>query len=195
VELINGMENVIVLSPFDKCSGIYHQGNYHTCSDLVLSNLTKQIINEEVNNFTPLLERYDNFTSVVYFNKNHENFIRQINLFQSSYLSSRFKIIYESDNYLLYFKLGVGIACSNRLGVNCVKYGDYNIYSIPMSYFRYLGGDHFEKNNNGLIKSQINELNKNIGGPLFLIILQCLYISGWLTNIFIIIKFSRKNLI
>jgi hypothetical protein len=192
-EKINRMEKVIVISPFDKCFGIYQQGRYHTCADLVLTNLSKQIINTDVENFTPLLEKYHQFTTIIYFNKNHENFIRKINLFRRSNLSQEFENFYESDNYLLYRRLGIDVACSNELNINCIKNGEYNMYTIPTDYYRYLGGKLFEKDNKGLIKSRFFELNNNISNSAFLIILQFLYISGLLTNIFLIIKFSQSR--
>jgi len=192
-ELINKQSQAVLISPFDKCSGIYQKGKYHTCNDLVLSSVTKQIIAAEVEDFDSLLKKYSSFSTIVYFNRENDRFKHQFERFNSSNQRSEYLQIYASNAYLLYLRKGSLVQCDQLSPYACVKDEANYLYSIPPLYYQHLTGRKADINSNGLVEST-ELVAPNLNGYSYLVIFwQIIFMLSWLINISLVLVLGRSS--
>lgn len=192
-KLINQQEQVVLISPFNRCSGIYQKGRYHTCNDLVLSSVNKQVVSGETEDFDSLLKKYSLFSTIVYFNKENDRFKRQFERFNGASLRSEYLQIYASDTYLLYLKKGSQDQCDQLSSYACVKYGVDYIYSIPQIYYEYLTGHKGVSTHDGLVRStDLVAPNKNSYSYL-VIYWQIVIMISWLINTSLVLVLGKNS--
>lgn len=190
VDLINRQENSVVLSPYENCSGSYSQGKFHTCNDLVLSNVVSQIIPKEFGSLENLMATYQPFTTVIYFNKHKTRYQNEFAIFRSSEFFHAFSPLYDSDNYSVFVRNRVSEECQGSSHFACVQKNAGYLYSIPLFYFDYLGGNSGRQMDHGLV--QATEVLLIKPKPLESL-LQLLYMLSWVANLFLMISFSKKG--
>lgn len=190
VDLINRQENSVVLSPFENCSGSYSQGKFHTCNDLVLSNVVSQVIPKDFGNLENLMAMYQPFTTVIYFNKQKNRYQNEFAVFRSSKLFHSYSSLYDSDNYSVFVRNGVSEGCQDGTHFACVRKSTGYLYSIPLFYFDYLGGNSGRQLDQGLVHT---EDVLSIKTKLLESLLQWLYMLSWVVNLIVVIRFSKKG--
>jgi hypothetical protein len=136
--LINQKKNTIVLSPFEHCSGERYEGKFYTCNDILIRTLNGQVVQKSSETLKELLARYQAFSTVVYFNKHKTSYHKEIAAFENLKLYSEYTKIYESSNYVLFFRQTQFALCAEEYQYSCVMSGQNYVYSLPWFYFEYL---------------------------------------------------------
>lgn len=132
-EAINSQKNHIVLTNQDLCEAILYGGKFHTCADIVLAMVDKQIIGNGgiPNKFSDLLERYKKFPMLIYINKSRVGY-RSDEL--NALLRHDFKLLYSSENYAVLRSLDVKDGCALEYSFSCVKDNLSYYVSAPQAY-------------------------------------------------------------
>ena len=132
-KIINENKNHVVLTNQDLCAGIFYNKKFHTCADIVLANVDRQIIGNSEGDikFSKILDRYHIFPRLIYINKNKENY-RDSEF--KSLLNQGFELLYSSQNYALFRGAGLYNPCISSYSFSCVKSEAYYYSSAPKSY-------------------------------------------------------------
>lgn len=184
-DIINGLKNSVVISPFETCSGVYTQNKFHTCSDLVLSQSKRQVISKDFGSIDQLTAIFKPFTTLIYFNKNKVHYTRQIQIFEGLEIFPEYKLIYDSKNYKIFSRNSAFDSCDQFSYYSCIKSKGGYLYSLQSLYFEYLTGTNEYSIVNGLV--QTNEPLKNDTSKVKKI-LEWLYMSSWLINLILLRK-------
>lgn len=194
-KILDQYENSIVLSPFESCSGVYTQNKFHTCKDLVLSNVNRQVVPREFGSLELLTKTYELFPTIVYFNKNKPQFSQEFTSFNSLRVRPDYKQLYSSTNYLLFVRNSGLASCGEKSPFSCVRKDGLYIYSTPELYYQYLTGAIKGEGNytskDGLI--QATEPLKGQPSRLSLLF-EWAYMLSWVLNIFLLFThLSRRS--
>jgi hypothetical protein len=124
----------VVIGNFPSCAGEWYEEKFHTCHGLISNSTNRQFIASDNQSLQKSIERYQPFPILVLINK------RQGGEWSSSALSKtvhRFKEIYSSGNYALYFQDTSYSKCSKSFKFSCVKNAERYFISLPETAFRY----------------------------------------------------------
>jgi hypothetical protein len=186
--LINQKKNSLMLSPFEKCSGEYYQGKFYTCNDLLISNLERQVIQKNSESFGDLLARYQLFSTFIYFNKNKTTYRKELETFENLKMFSSYKIVYDSNNYTLYFRESEFPSCDDTYQYACIRNTYGYVYSIPWFYFDYLTNKSAYVIENDLVQTnQKLVIHKN----LWPIVLEWTYMLSLVFNLILLYRNAR----
>jgi hypothetical protein len=135
-KLINAQKNHVVIVNQDLCTGIFYGGKFHTCADIVLASVDRQIIGnpEDAKKFSDILEKYKKFPRIVYINKKRAGY-RPNEL--EALLNHNFELLYSSENYAVLRDLNTKEACISEYSFSCVKDNRNYYVSAPQSYMNW----------------------------------------------------------
>jgi hypothetical protein len=139
INIINRHNNHVVLTDHNNCVGKLSSGKFYTCNDLVLSGITKQVVGGDINPLPKLIKDYEIFPKILYFNRQ----IVSPNKYPDplDYINKGYKVIYNSDHYILLIEVSDKSSCFKSHDFGCIKRGNEFVISAPRNYSDYYYGD------------------------------------------------------
>ena len=135
VKTINAIENAVVLTNQGVCDVKLENSKMFSCSDLVLSNINKQIIGSNFGSIEQLSSKFDLFSRLIYLNHSVVGG-RQADI--KAFIKQGYAVLYSSSRYTLLSKQSQYSPCSSlNLPIACVLDDGRFIASVNMGYANY----------------------------------------------------------
>ncbi len=135
VKKINAIENAVVLTNQGICDIKLDNNKMTTCSDLVLSNINKQIIGSNFDSLEKLSSKFDMFSRLIYLN--HSVFSSQQTDIKT-FIMQGYTILYSSSRYTVLIKESQHPSCSSlNLPFACILNDSRYIASVHIGYANY----------------------------------------------------------
>jgi len=135
VKTINAIENAVVLTNQGICDVKLDNNKMTSCSDLVLSNINKQIIGSNFDSIEKLSSKFDMFSRLIYLN--HSVVSRQQTDIKT-FIKQGYEILYSSSRYTVLIKKSQHPSClSLNLPIACILNDGRYIASVHIGYANY----------------------------------------------------------
>lgn len=135
VKIINSIENAVVLTNQGVCDVKIENMKMHSCSDLVLSNIDKQIIGSSFGSLEKLSSKFDLFSRLIYLN---HSVVGGPKTDVKAFIKQGYTILYSSSQYTVLSKQSKQPPCSSHnLPIACVLDANRHIVSVHMGYASY----------------------------------------------------------
>ena len=189
-KLINGYPDAVVLNPYEVCSGLYTDGKFHTCNDLVLSSISRQVIPKNQLDFSTWLKQYSSFETILYINKLKPQYTRLSAEAGGFKALAEYEVIYETSSYLILRKPSSAPTCGEGVSYSCIKQQSDYLYSLPWYYYNYVFDRKSATQSDALVASPSLMHANTKYEP---ILLECLYMLGLLINAALILHLNRQK--
>ena len=134
-KFVNNQSNFVVLSNEKPCQGQFYDGKFHTCNDILLSNINKQIVGAQFGSMGKRLELYQAFPKLIVINKQLQN--PQV-IDENLLLPSAYENVYDSSHYqILRQKIAQQNTQNTRLPFSCSPFRSGYLLSVSEVYFKF----------------------------------------------------------
>ena len=143
---INKQSNSVVIANFEPCAEELYENRLHTCHGLIATSINRQLIHAQGRSLDAIAEIFEPFPLLIMVNKRLKN-----NKPISKKLLAHSSLLYDSENYSLYYKNPVNKVCEGSHHFGCVYLGDSTLISIPEAAYKHYYNQPYTKTQSGFV--------------------------------------------